>query len=145
MARPNCYIVGKYGIQIEGFGDNPNDKPEGIATELGDYLIRVLDYFGSNNWDTRILDIYLQAYTEEKFDMEVQTVPRVIANAHYATSLAFGYSDHKDNYLEKCALISGVAWIVKWFEANNLDVRFVISVKHTYNRNRPYKHGGKRI
>ena len=145
MARPNCYIVGKYGIQIAGFGDDPDAKPEGVAVELADYIIRVLDYFGVRSWGMEEFEIYQKAYLESKIDLRNETVPRVIANAHYATSLAFGYSDNKEDFLEKCMLTTAMIWISKWFEANSLDVQSVIRIKHAHNKTRPYKHGGKRI
>lgn len=64
--KPPVYVVRDFSTQIESYYRDiteiddfrANEKPEGIATELADCIIRILDYCGKENIDIeRIIQV----------------------------------------------------------------------------------------
>lgn len=110
-------------------------KPEGIAVEMADCAIRILDYLGYRGYpidegkfvgDT---ELYKRlSYAFMKVSMHI-----VDAHAHEVVGM--------DEVYEVWSLEYALAVILNWFEANELDFETIARRKHEYNKTRPYKHG----
>ena len=116
-------------------------KPEGIAVEMADCAIRILDYLGDGEVDI-----------DKLFEDSKENVPDDIADLekaymHINTYINIAYSMHErpdlvySEYLKINSLVDALAAIVAWFEANDLDFMDIARRKHEYNKTRPYKHG----
>lgn len=113
-------------------------KPEGIAVELIDGCIRILDFAAHEK-------VLLEFGEIESLQ---PTLPILIADLHYYTSSAL-------NAIEKSGNIIVPGYISVWLGAAVYDVFRYIRVqginpekimleKHEYNKTRPYRHGGKK-
>lgn len=110
-------------------------KPEGVAVELADCIIRILDYLASEGADIGAVK------PEQAYDGD--TI-RTIARCHYLISLAYidDVTKSGGNWivykLKKC-----IKLILGWAEAHDVDMESVLRAKHEYNKGRSYRHGGK--
>lgn len=127
----DCYY---YGKKCEHRGK----KPEGIAVELIDGCIRILDFVAHEK-------VSLEFGSIESLQ---PTPPKLIADLHYYTSYAL-------NDVGKYGKIVEHDFIPKWlgvavYEAlrfihvQGLDPEKIMREKHEYNKTRPYRHGGKK-
>lgn len=127
-------------------------KPEGIAVELMDGVIRILDYLGKEGGSTGTMDeemflgctCYAADFTKEP-PVEKLKLPKLVDVLHYYTAQdaktagayeVDGMKGHPD--LEAAAGIA-MAWVM----ANGENPVKVMREKHAYNKTRPYKHGKK--
>lgn len=127
----DCYY---YGKECEYRGK----KPEGIAVELIDGCIRILDFAAHEKVSLKFMEI----------EPLQPTLPILIADLHYYTSSAL-------NAIEKSGKIIVPGYISVWLGAAVYDVfRYIrahgispekiMIEKHEYNKTRPYWHGGKK-
>lgn len=118
-----------------------NGKPEGIAVELADYLIRIFDYCGAYKID---VDALVERYKDSDIAYYA-TFEEFIAECHKDTSDLYRASrDYStDSMFFEYALTKCILRVGKWFEQNGLDMIGVIERKHAYNKKRSYRHGGK--
>lgn len=143
--KPDVYIVGEHGITPITPGEWEGEKPEGVAVELADAVIRILDYMGEAGI----------AYMEEANDL-FRAQPT--ENSRFGNFLALCHSDVADAFMRSKSLsyydsTAGVAAALSvcirrievWCEAKGLDLAQIMAIKHQYNKGRPYRHGGKRI
>ena len=120
-------------------------KPEGIAVEIIDGCIRILDFMG----------VYIESLSLETMNgkpvadaedlyvgfNEDWTPAEIIAELHSYTSLAY------DGFCEKmqeeafARLVEALALGFSWVKAKGLDPLELLLKKHEYNKTRPYKHG----
>lgn len=120
-------------------------KPEGIAVEIIDGCIRILDYFGSVKCEVTEKDgspsTVEGLYENNAEKLPDYDVPKMICDLHLATSLSVEHGTLGDpNILYLChALIIGMSWVKK----QGLDPMALLMEKHEYNKTRPYKHGKK--
>lgn len=119
-------------------------KPEGIAVELIDGVIRILDWIGKEGID--IFPHTIKANTEVLSSARMNKIsgaelPELVARLHCYTSNAYMEDDNEDrgDYL-----ISAMVTVFFWLESKGVDVEKVMLEKHAYNRSRPYKHGNKK-
>lgn len=146
--KPNAYVVRdtstfpQYESCKKEITDIHNwredEKPEGIATELADCIIRILDYCGEYNID---VDKELYDVAECGIDCIVDIKPDFadfICDCHNYLSYSYRAQDI-------ISLLNVVLLINKWANKNNVDMGTIMYVKHKYNITRPYRHGGKRI
>lgn len=110
-----------------------NPKPEGIAVELIDGVIRILDYYGKMGSDIEEIEIYPVKDTK---------LPFVVAELHSLT--AASYQDAELADAEGVAM-DAVHLVFSWLSDKGVDPWQVMEIKHEYNKTRPYKHGGKVI
>lgn len=113
--------------------DFKGEKPEGIAVELADCIIRILDYCA---W--RKIDIE-EALNLRKAGNDTYTLPELIAECHYLIAQAHKCEEPRSLYFAEC-----ISLIKFWCNENAADIDEVIMIKHEYNKTRTYRHGGKK-
>ena len=124
-------------------------KPEGIAVELIDGCIRILDVIGYKN--ARLLDpetglpsdmasLMDEEVIEANYDLPDDT-PSLIAWLHAATSQAL--LEDGDDAERIFYLTTAMSMALVWVKKQGLDPLAILLEKHAYNKTRPYKHGKK--
>lgn len=118
-------------------------KPEGIAVELIDGCIRILDLMGaidvSMNGESTIIDMIAKTPEEIKAYCE-RPFPEFITVLHALTSEAF----QQENVEQVITvLLTAESLVYMWILKQGLDPETIMLQKHEYNKTRPYKHGNK--
>ena len=127
----DCYY---YGKECEYRGE----KPEGIAVELIDGCIRILDFAA-----------------HEKVSLEFENIedlfpnfPTQITALHYYTSSVMNYvgSNGKLKAPNRIPELLGemIDNVFKYIRTQGIDPEKIMLEKHEYNKTRPYRHGGKK-
>jgi len=121
-------------------------KPEGIAVELIDGCIRILDYCGEMDANIQEGDGSQSTLECLYSDANVGKVPddvaHLVAYLHLYTSQAMANSTvliHVDIF----GLLSALAAALSWVKKQGLDPLAILLEKHEFNKSRPYKHGKK--
>lgn len=123
-----------------------HSKPEGIAVELIDGCIRILDYLGkinaefhdSDNAESTIEGLYSESNVAKVPDK----LPVLVAFLHqYTASALLKYDDLI--YADTFSLLGAMAAALSWVKKQGLDPLAILLEKHEYNKTRPYKHGKK--
>lgn len=114
-------------------------KPEGIAVELMDGVIRILDYFAERKCpvpdDT---DDNIDRISMGSVNVKLPTLVTILHG--YTCRLTEQHPHPLDNHMWlRQALIYACAWV----DAHGIDYKILLMEKHEYNKTRPYKHGGK--
>lgn len=107
-------------------------KPEGVAVELADCVIRIMDYLvGIEKED--LLGI-LDLSTQTPMNYAGMTVSKLLLRSAMNISqyITLGLGGH---------LIDIVYDIAGWLTAHGENLFAVIQQKNDYNKTRPYKHG----
>lgn len=123
-------------------------KPEGIAVELADCIIRVLDYMGKEGFNVDALlreapkavmcDVPVRVYAASLGDR--------IARWHLLLSLAYAcWCNSAGTHAAALRMALCICEIVEWAEEAGVDMEMVLDTKHEYNKTRPYRHGGKAL
>lgn len=129
-------------------------KPEGIAVELIDVVLRILDAAAA--WDVKLLDDYWGSYDPDKFAnqlratadeiVECYTLPELVCELHRMTvELRRLREVGAASELYAVDMSFMVGMVYTWLRVQNLDLEALLLEKHRYNVTRPYKHGNKRI
>ena len=113
------------------------EKPEGIAVELVDGCIRIMDLVeaikpGKYGWEALRSSLYA---VDTKEDC---TFGGFIALLHGFISAAV-VDDNK-----VVMLIMAASFALKWIADQGIDPWELLQIKHEYNKTRSYRHGGKR-
>ena len=138
-----CCCTKDTSIYDCGF-DKTGRKPEGIAVELIDGCIRILDYMGRLKSEIADKDGCASEieslYSDAKVEKIPDRVPEVIAYLHLNTSgaLANGLT-----IVNVFALLHAMALALSWVKKQGLDPLAILLEKHEFNKSRPYKHGKK--
>lgn len=107
-------------------GDYIYPKPEGIAVELLDGVIRILDLMGAYGdhyeYGDGIPDTILE------YDL-----PEIVDLLHTITS----------DFCNLKSMCRAVAITTRWLESQGVDWEALLLMKHEYNKSRPYLHGKK--
>jgi len=122
------------------------EKPEGVAVELIDGCIRILDYFGK-------LDANIQEgdgsqstleclYSDANVEKAPNDVAHLVAYLHLYTSQAMANSTVLIQ-VDIFGLLSALAAALSWVKKQGLDPLAILLEKHEFNKTRPYKHGKK--
>lgn len=126
-------------------------KPEGIAVELADCIIRILDWMGKegiNPEDYLKKDIVDNAMLA--FDMP-STICKgnlgdMVAELHLYLSLAYrNWLNGAGYYLIVTRMALAIWRIQEWAQEVGVDMETILRTKHEYNKTRPYRHGGKAL
>lgn len=130
-----CLVYKK--VVTEGFKEGR--KPEGIAVEMADCAIRILDYLGSAEWD---IEKTISEKTDGSEDCKiVKRLPTAFMNASRLITNAWEWIGLNAVELTTIPLVGALLCILDWFKANDLDFEAIARRKHEYNKSRPYKHG----
>lgn len=117
-------------------------KPEGIAVELADCIIRILDWCGHKDMkpDGILLNIHElhkdEPEHEGPFGDFVSMMHNLLSAAAY---------DSYDDYDRAIFLCSVIYFILDGMEREGVNMESIIREKMDYNRTRPYRHGGKKL
>lgn len=121
--------------------DEMAKKPEGIAVELVDGCIRILDLMAHEG---------MELYEADDLRPRNCTLPRLVTTLHYCTSNVVDHVNNTGKWIRNgldvvendfnCCLTTAMAW----FDDQGVDFEAVLRAKHEYNKTRPYRHGGKR-
>lgn len=124
--------------------DYMNPKPEGVAIELIDGVIRIFDFAGEIGAQFEAVNTIaeLLEYLDDETKKSIcdYSVPEFVCVLHDTTSEAFRQSDleHAISILMNAALM-----VMYWVLKNDLDPEKLLIEKHEYNKDRPYRHGNK--
>lgn len=117
-------------------------KPEGIAVELADGVIRIFDYFGHAGTkyedDVNIDEATNVLPDEVKTNIQTMSFPDFINLLHIMTVFACTSNTTEDNIRH---LDDAVAAVLLWIKTQGIDPLEIMQQKHEYNKTRPYKHG----
>lgn len=155
-ARAGRPLVYKLGVDDDAVAfitpDNPKytmlfTKPEGIAVELIDGCIRILDALGYGKADLIDPDTGEPTQFEELMGKHravqpeemPEDVPTLIAWLHAFTSQTILEEDV--NEVREVHLIAAMSLALSWVQAQGIDPLALLLEKHEYNKGRPYKHG----
>lgn len=156
-ARPMMYVMDEYNGE---YIQNPKyfgaKKPEGIAVELADAVIRMLDWMAYCGQEYR-LDIVEEqgeriAAGYARSETEPEELPEFVAYLHDMVSVIHmrlmdinkvrWSRRKKKRQTEAMAAAGSVVFLVNgWLRMQGIQLREVMEIKHRYNKTRPYKHG----
>lgn len=105
-------------------------KPEGIAVELVDGCIRILDLMASKD-----MDFDQSGYISGG----ERTLPQLVAVLHYATAKSAESESEAAIWLNSC-----IEAVYEWLAEQGVYMDELMRIKHEYNKTRSYRHGGKR-
>lgn len=120
-------------------------KPEGVAVELIDFVIRALDWMAKRELSFHESLNTVQAFIENGTkkmdsgwweDIRAFSLPDVVDVLHM---LVCGFASHDVGFEETEAI--GIVFV--WLNLQGIDPEALMLEKHEYNKMRPYKHGGK--
>lgn len=120
-------------------------KPEGIAVELIDGCIRILDFLVHE--ECMPGNEAVEKAIDENCTKRVYELPELVAVLHWATAISADIDYLKNRYPERMRpgmLIACIGMVFNWIEAQGLDPVEIIIDKHEYNKGRSYRHGGKK-
>lgn len=125
--------------------DFTGEKPEGIAVELADCIIRILDWYGKEGLDTEAL--LLEAGIITMCDLPTPVYGSFgdfIALLHNLLSMAYAcWCNASGTSASALCLAKCIREIMAWAKENGVDMEHILDMKHEYNKGRPYRHGGK--
>lgn len=147
--RPMMYFVETNGFVVTDMSERKDEKPEGIAVELADCIIRVLDYFGKEELDVDAL--MQEAMKDVMCDVPgriyAATLSDCISRWHLLLSLAYScWCKASGTHASALRMARCVCEILAWGKVTDgVDFEMILDIKHEYNKTRPYRHGGKAL
>ncbi len=118
-----------------------SNKPEGIAVELVDCAIRILDFLGYENTD---IDDLIEYGMPRGDELKEVTLPEAVSALHHIISKSYEFGE-SDKNLRNYYLCDAVESIRKWLELHGENMEKIMLIKHEYNRTRGYRHGEKAL
>ena len=125
-------------------------KPEGVAVELADCIIRILDWMGKEEISP---DEYLErarSIRRVMCDLPAYlckgSLGDLVAELHLYLSLAYrNWLDGSGISPVACRMALVILRIQEWAAETGVDMETILDQKHAYNKTRPYRHGGKAL
>lgn len=125
------------------------EKPEGVAVELADCIIRVLDYFGKEELDVDALmqEAMKAVMCDVPGRIYAATLGDCISRWHLLLSLAYScWCKASGTHASALRMARCVCEILAWGKVTDgVDFEMILDIKHEYNKTRPYRHGGKAL
>lgn len=122
-------------------------KPEGIAVELMDGVIRILDLYGKHNLTfSRSTVEQITRATKQANPLLNKDTPLVtiVAIAHSLTAKAGDWmTAGREQHIALSPLEACAGLVMWWVQAQGENPEKILREKHEYNVTRPYKHGKK--
>lgn len=122
-------------------------KPEGIAVELLDGCIRILDLFGKYGRtcsSTSTLELINRIRTNNPTLTKDTSLPTLVCALHSLTAKAADRAFALTNKAQALApLEPAIGLVFFWLSENGVDPEKLMAEKHEFNKSRPYKHGKK--
>jgi len=145
--KPDVYVFGEHGITPITPEEWDGEKPEGIAVELADAVIRILDYMGEAGLEYCPEADDLYTYEGKTPKEEQADFGDFIARCHSDISDAYLRATDRDMNIYRAAALSVCIRRIEAYceRKRGYDLSRIIAIKHEYNKTRPYRHGGKRI
>ena len=128
------------------FDKDKNNKPDGVAVELIDGCIRILDWMGHvefNIFPSQIDSLINIISTRRSARLKAMELPELVATLHVYTADAHRGEPTTNTAGE--ALMGAMVTAFYWLMVKGVDCEDVLLKKHKYNLTRSYKHGGKAI
>ena len=131
------------------------EKPEGVAVELMDGCIRILDWLGFEKFDEDMMPGTMEgACLRGRSLIERAMIAAMDGNGnalHDADDLPLDmlvdllteYTMKTSGGYGQFALIQALCIACAWVQAHGVDPEKLIMLKHEFNKGRPYKHGKK--
>lgn len=123
---------------IDCLKEFPGRKPEGVAVEMADCILRILDWSAASGVD---IDAVI-GFTPSYYDV-IRTIARchyLISQAYVQTTVLVGSAPTANSRLLMC-----LESIMDWASTHDVDMEAILRAKHEYNKTRPYRHGGKAL
>ena len=134
------------GRPMVWYDEERGHKPEGIALELIDGCIRILDFMAHMDMTAKLdlmheeLGLWQTFFPYEK----ESSIPSMICTLHQKTSEAFTEININGEVDEAIFILRIIVFhIFERLIRNGLDPYALMREKHEYNRTRPYMHGKK--
>ena len=123
------------------YDEERGHKPEGIAVELVDGCIRILDLLDFLGYDGYSETEMVSMHVKNK--AECANLPAFVCFLHQNVSEAM-IEFINGNYMdgEHCLCIAA-RFTIGWLERNGENPYALMREKHEYNKTRPYMHGKK--
>lgn len=136
-------------IWEQGYCDGHKQRPEGIAVELIDGCIRILDtvsvWAPTRDLGDDKFDGLISIGTKSVEQVKAMELPELVAFLHYLVSDAYKWvTGFAERAVATDKLMGAFAAVFLWLRARGEDPVAILREKHEYNITRPYKHG-KRI
>lgn len=147
---PDCAEKDRSNAWDESCCPDYLEKPEGIAVELIDGCIRIMDWLGRKDIPLSVHS--LQSLGENGIQrwgfIKDAEVPFLVSHLHHITSYAllmdeprFLLEQKKRDNASAVYLINALEIVFGWLMKRGLDPEAILQEKHLYNVTRPYKHG----
>lgn len=147
--RPMMYFVETNGFVVTDMSERKDEKPEGVAIELADCIIRVLDYFGKEELDVDALmqEAMKAVMCDVPGRIYAATLGDCISRWHLLLSLAYAcWCKASGTHASALRMARCVCEILAWGKVTDgVDFEMILDIKHEYNKTRPYRHGGKAL
>ena len=152
--RPLVYFVETNGFVVTAMDERQGEKPEGIAVELTDGVLRILDWMVLEGIQPEEAMDRARA-ARETWAQLGDDLPEhlckggmgdLAAELHLYISMAYRNwlnGTGKGPIATRMALV--ILRIQEWAEEAGVDLEQVLREKFAYNKTRPYRHGGKAL
>lgn len=118
-------------------------KPEGIAVELIDGCIRILDLFsqgGRRCIFSSVTDL-IEAIRIKNPELSKDTpLPRIVYTLHTLSTCSY---ESLGKSMALAFLETAIGVVFFWVSENGINPETLMMQKHEFNKSRPYKHGKK--
>jgi hypothetical protein len=116
-------------------------KPCGIAVELIDGCIRIIDFLTYKGYALNMP----YDYDDETMERDVgKPLPEFVTELHFVTTGAYDLWEYENLEEEALSVLEHcIVMISEWLNHRGIDPYAVLLEKHEYNKTREYRHGGK--
>lgn len=119
-------------------------KPEGIAVELIDGVIRLLDAAEAKGLELLDSDPQETVQRDDEIERWIggYSLPELVCDLHCVTCELY-VCDVAELMVNQITTI--IYMVYRWLILQDYSPNGVLMLKHRYNLTRPYRHGGKKI